>query len=101
MEQKHELRAERFSTREAVRIEIYGKRTTLYCRMTNLSKTGAKFQIISATYNPKVGEFLRVIVQLKTVNSVRVLNAEIIWVKGYEMGVAFLKQEELLKKVFR
>lgn len=99
--QTNERVAQRFPTEEAARIEIYGKKHVVYCRMHNLSLTGAYFEIVSSNYTPKVGEFIRITITLKKIKSSRTLNAEVIWSKGHGMGVAFIKQKDLIGKFFR
>ena len=94
-----DLIAKRFATQEPARMEIYGKKEILFCRMNNLSATGAFFEILNATYTPKVGDLVRITINLKKVNASHLINGEIIWSKGYGVGITFIKQKELFNKL--
>lgn len=85
------ITAKRFTTREPARIEIVGKRTILFCRMNNLSATGAFFEILNSTYTPRPGDMVRVVINLKQVNKTHTVNGEVVWAKGLGLGVEFMK----------
>jgi len=89
----------RFTTREPAQIEVYGRHGKIYCQMGNLSTTGAFFEIISSDFMPRKGDLVRVTIQLKQLNRVYSLDAEIIWRKGLGMGLMFLKKEKLFEKL--
>lgn len=93
--------AKRYATNETARIEFYGKKDMLFCRMNNLSSTGAFFEIINSTLKPKPGDLVRVNIHLRQINKSHVVNGEIIWVKGFGVGVAFVKQEEIFKRFLK
>ncbi len=93
--------AKRFYTREPARIEIIGKKTVLFCRMNNLSTTGAFFEILNSNYTPRAGEVVRVLVNLKQVNKSHVMSGEIVWSKGLGLGVRFIKQVSPYSKMSR
>ena len=89
----------RFLTKESAQLEVYGKMGKVYCRMTNLSVTGAFLEILNARTTPKVGELVRITILLRQVNKTHTLDAEIIWCKGLGLGVSFIKKEELFQKL--
>lgn len=91
--------AKRHLTKEPARIEVYGKREVLFCRMNNLSSTGAFFEVLNSLYIPKIGDIVRVTINLKQVNKTHIINGEVVWFKGTGLGVSFLKQKELLEKL--
>lgn len=90
--------AKRFPTREPARIEVIGRKAVLFCRMNNLSTTGAFFEILNSNYTPRTGDMVRVTVNLKQVNKTHSLHGEVIWAKGLGMGIVFVKQKEIYTK---
>lgn len=93
-----QLSARRFLTREPARLEIIGKKTILFCRMNNLSATGAFFEILNSNYTPRPGEIVRVVVNLKQVNKTHTINGQIVWAKGLGIGIQFIRQQPPMKK---
>ncbi len=89
----------RFLTKEHAQIEIYGRMGKVFCRVANLSVTGAFLEIINAKYVPKPGELIRMTVLLRQVNKTHTLDAEIIWSKGLGLGISFIKKEQLFEKL--
>lgn len=89
----------RFQTKEPAQIEIYGKFGRIYCKMGNLSKTGAFFEIISSNFMPRQGDLVRITVHLKQLNRVHTMDGEVIWCKGLGLGLMFIKKEELFEKL--
>lgn len=93
-----QLIARRFPTREPARLEIIGKKTILFCRMNNLSATGAFFEILNSNYTPRPGEIIRVVINLKQVNKTHTINGQIVWAKGLGIGIQFIKQQRATRK---
>lgn len=91
--------AKRFLTREPARIEVIGKKMILFCRMNNLSTTGAFFEILNSNYTPKIGDVVRVVINLKQVNKTHTLNGQVVWAKGLGLGVEFIKHKQLRSKL--
>lgn len=89
----------RFLTKENAQLEVYGKMGKVYCRMANLSMTGAFLEIINARSTPRVGELVRITVLLRQVNKTHSLDAEIIWCKGLGLGISFIKKDVLFQKL--
>ncbi len=94
-----DLIAKRFPTQEPARIEVYGRKGSLFCRMSNLSSTGAFFEIVNSPTMPRVGDLIQVTISLKQLGKSHVLNGEVIWSKGSGLGMSFIKQKELLQKL--
>ena len=89
----------RFLTKEHAQLEIYGRIGKIFCRVANLSVTGAFLEIINAKQMPKPGELIRMTILLRQVNKTHTLDAEIIWSKGLGIGIAFIKKEQLFEKL--
>ena len=96
-----ELKAKRHTTREHVTVEVYGKSGKTHCRMSNLSVTGAFLEIMNTGYHPKKGDVVRVTINLRQINKTHTLHGEIVWNKGLGLGVAFLKQQDVFKKLVK
>lgn len=67
--------------------------------MSNLSSTGAFFEIVNSEYIPQVGDLICVTINLKDIHKTHVLNGEVIWCNGTGMGVSFIKQKDLFLKL--
>ncbi len=93
------LSPKRFFTKENAQLEIYGRLGKIYCRMTNLSQTGAFLEIVNAKYTPKPGELLRMTILLRQVNKTHTIDAEIVWSKGLGLGINFIKKDQLFEKL--
>ncbi|MBX9836799.1 MAG: PilZ domain-containing protein [Silvanigrellaceae bacterium] len=78
---------------------MYGRFGKIYCKMGNLSKKGAFFEIISSNFMPRQGDLIRITIQLKKVNKVYNIDSEVVWCKGLGMGVMFIKKEDLFEKL--
>lgn len=91
--------AKRHLTKETAVMEVYGQTEKIICRMNNLSKTGAFFEIVNATYTPKKNQVVRITVNLKQLNKSYTLHGEVVWSKGLGVGVSFVKPKDLLKKI--
>ncbi|MFZ3228626.1 MAG: PilZ domain-containing protein [Pseudobdellovibrio sp.] len=89
----------RFPTKEPAQIEIYGRFGKIYCKMGNLSKKGAFFEIISSNFMPRQGDLVRITVNLKQLGRSHILDGEVVWCKGLGMGVMFIKQDLLFQKL--
>lgn len=96
-----ELAAKRHPTNETAIVEIYGRSGKLYCRMNNLSTTGAFFEVTNAYHTPKKGDLVRVTISLKQIGKTHTVHGQIMWCRGLGMGVAFIKNKDLYKKIGR
>lgn len=93
------LQAKRHYTREHATVEVYGKTGRVHCKMSNLSTTGAFFEIVNTGFTPKQGDIVRVTINLRQINKTHTLHGEIVWNKGLGLGVAFIKQKDVFKKL--
>jgi PilZ domain len=90
---------QRFFTQELAQLEVYGRMGKVFCKMANLSQSGAFFEIINSNYMPRSGDLVRITVLLRQINKTHVLDAEIVWCKGLGLGLNFIKKEQLMKKL--
>lgn len=93
-------RSKRFYTKELAQLEVYGRMGKIFCKMANLSKSGAFFEIINSNYIPRTGDLVRITILLRQLNKTHLLDAEIIWCKGLGFGLSFLTRESLLSKLY-
>ncbi len=99
--EKEDMRTERYDTFEAALVEVYGKNANFKSIMRNLSKTGAMFQVSGSDNSPQKGDFLRITVQLETVERTHTINGEVIWEAGSEFGVSFLTDNQLFDRMMQ
>ena len=93
--------ARRFLTQELAQIEVFGKSGKVLTKMTNVSVTGAFFEIINASYMPRKNDLVRITVNLRAVNKTHVIDAQVVWNKGLGLGVQFLNRDEINSKISR
>lgn len=93
-------RSKRFYTKELAQLEVYGRMGKIFCKMANLSQSGAFFEIINSNYIPRTGDLVRITILLRQLNKTHLLDAEIIWCKGLGFGLSFLTRESLLSKLY-
>lgn len=91
--------SKRYTTKEPAQIEVYGRFGKIYCKMGNLSKSGAFFEIISSNFMPREGDLVRVTIHLKQLNRVHSVDGEVVWCKGLGMGLMFIKKDRLFEKL--
>ena len=89
----------RHPTKELAQVEVYGRIGKVFCRMANLSTTGACLEIVSSKYSPRKGDIVRVTVALRQLNKTHTLDAEIVWCKGLGLGISFLKKDQIYEKL--
>lgn len=89
----------RFTTKELAQLEVYGRMGKVFCRMSNLSKSGAFFEIINSNFNPKVGDLVRITVLLRQINKTHIIDAEVVWSRGLGLGLCFIKKNDLVGKL--
>lgn len=92
-------RSKRFITKELAQIEVYGRMGKVFCKMSNLSQSGAFFEIINSNFIPRAGDLVRVTILLRQINKTHIIDAEIVWCKGLGVGLNFLKKNELMQKL--
>ena len=89
----------RYLTKEHAQIEVYGRTGKIFCRLVNLSASGAFLEIINSKYTPHQGDVIRVTVTLRQLNKFHHLDAQIVWCKGVGLGICFLKKNEIYEKL--
>lgn len=93
------LTARRFSTQEVAQIEIYGRIGKIMAKMSNLSTSGAFFEILSPNALIKEGDLARFTVRLQSINKIHIVDCEVIWANLTGLGVRFLRRDELQEKL--
>lgn len=91
--------ARRFLTQELAQIEVFGKEGKVLTKMTNVSVTGAFFEIINSPFMPRKDDLVRITVNLRAVNKTHVIDAQVVWNKGLGLGVHFLTRDEINGKI--
>ncbi len=92
--------ARRFVTKELAQLEVYGRMGKIFCKMANLSQSGAFFEIINSNYIPRTGDLVRITILLRQINKSHFIDAEIVWCKGLGFGLSFLTKDLLLAKLY-
>ena len=93
--------AKRHVTNEPAIVEVYGRTGKIFCRMNNLSTSGAFFEITNSYHTPRQGDVVRVTINLKQLGKTHTLHGQIIWCRGLGLGVAFIKSKALYKKIVK
>lgn len=91
--------SKRFNTKEMAQVEVYGRMGKVFCKMSNLSASGAFLEIINSNYMPRSGDLVRMTILLRQINKTHVIDAEIIWSRGLGLGINFLKKSDLVEKL--
>lgn len=91
--------APRYRTKENAYLEVYGRTGKIFCRLENLSRSGANLRVINAEYIPEAGEFSRITVHLRSLNKTHIIPTKIIWSNSLNLGVRFLDQNEAKDKL--
>jgi hypothetical protein len=90
---------ERFTTHAVAKFEKYGSGEIGDIFMKNLSKSGALFSNSNPTVSFIKGDLIRCIVALKDIGRERIVNAEVVWVKGTDMGVSFVNPDDIWSRL--
>lgn len=96
---KLDIKAKRFLTQELAQIEVFGRIGKIFCKMSNLSVSGACFEVISSNYMPKHGDLVRLTINLRSIKKTHVIEAEVAWCKGLGIGLQFLGATAFRKKL--
>lgn len=91
----------RFKTNETATIEIYGRPGSTFSKLTNISKTGAMFELIRGDKLPKYGDFIQITVHLSALKKNYVLQGKVVWSNKLQFGVEFIKRESLADAILR
>jgi hypothetical protein len=97
---KIEKPAQRFPTKELSFVEVYGKPDLIPAQLKNLSATGLCLELDPQQSDQlSKGDIVRIIVKLKELKKDRVVNSEVIWVKGRQAGLCFIPPNQVLDKL--
>lgn len=83
--------AKRHQTKELCVLEVQGKTEKLQCWLSNLSTTGAFFEVITTSNTPKKGDLVRVTVRLNELSKNYIIYGQVAWSRVGGIGVEFLK----------
>jgi len=89
---KKPVPAQRYNTKETAQIEVYGRNGKVFCKLGNLSESGAFLEIVNSNYVPRSGDLIRITVLLRQLNKTHVVDAESVWARGLGLGICFLKR---------
>lgn len=91
---------ERFRAYAKVRCHKYGSGYRAMMVLKNISKSGARLNLITTASQFLKGDILRLVVELDSVNRNHVVNAEVVWSKEGALGVSFLSSKhEIMTKL--
>lgn len=93
--------AKRYLTQEQAHVEICGRDSKLYCKLENLSITGAALKVVSALSMPRQKDIIKINIYLKSLKKHHTLYGEIVWTHGLNIGTKFLDPVSAKKKVSR
>lgn len=93
--------AQRFQTKEIARIQVYGRIDNLTAKVSDVSATGAKLEIVSGDYLPQRGDLLHFKIELSDIQKSYEINGEVKWNNGLGFGVCFIKKSELVQKMMQ
>lgn len=97
--QEQKRSAQRYRTKELAYLEVYGHAGKVFCKLENLSLSGASLSIVSSEYMPTVGDISKITVHLRTIKKTHIKPVEIIWSKNMNLGIRFLGREEVQKRI--
>lgn len=99
MEEASVRSEKRYRTYAKVRCQKYGSGSAALMILNNVSKTGARLNLITAASEFLKGDILRLIVELDAINKKRIVNAEVVWSKEGALGVSFLSPDLVVSKL--
>ncbi|MNL63599.1 PilZ domain protein [compost metagenome] len=91
--------AKRFVTQELGQVEIYGHVGIMDVQLKNLSQTGAFIEMAKGDYVPKKGDLLNLTVTLDKIKKSHNVDAQVVWSKGFGMGICFISKDEVLERM--
>lgn len=93
-------RSKRYQTEETMgRFEKYGSGEMGDLFLKNISTSGACFKLLTRRVSLQAGDLMRVKVALGEMKKERVVNAEIIWTDGDNVGVKFIRPDEVWQRL--
>lgn len=91
--------AKRFTTKESAQVEVYGHVGIMDVQLKNLSKTGAFIEMSKGDYVPQKGDLLNMTVTLDKLQKSHNVDAQVVWSKGFGMGICFISKDEVLERM--
>jgi homogentisate 1,2-dioxygenase len=91
--------AERFSTSEIARVQVYGRMGNMVAKLKNISSTGGFLELINGDYVPKQGDFVHMTVNLHSMGRIHEVDAEVVWNDALGFGISFVKKDQLLSRM--
>lgn len=91
--------AKRYPTQETAHLEVYGHIGTLIAKIKNLSVSGALLEVAQGDYVPQKGDLLSLTVRLDTLQRQHNIAAEVIWSKGFGLGICFIDKGQILERM--
>ena len=94
----------RYNTSQSAELEFYGRNDSFASKVANLSKGGAYLELASGP-NFRVGDMIRVKLELQEVNRVYSMPAKVVWTRrftgnsGTGVGVEFIGPAEVKKTI--
>lgn len=92
-------KAHRYETNEKVVVTPIGAQKALASNLKNLSHSGACIQVQKGTHSLRSGDLVALTVLLSKVEKTHYLSAEVVWVRGNELGLRFVFWHQFKSKV--
>lgn len=89
---------QRYRAYAKVKCQKYGSGYGALMILKNISKSGARLNLITAASQFFKGDLLRLIVELEGVKRNHIVNAEVVWSKEGALGVSFLTPDNFMIK---
>jgi len=91
--------SKRFQAYARVRCQKYGSGSGALMILKNISKSGARLNLITAASEFFKGDIIRLVVELDAVSRNRTVNAEVVWSRDGSLGVSFLTPENVVSRL--
>lgn len=95
------LPEKRYNAHAKVRCQKYGNSNDSLMMLENISKTGARLNLVSPMTDFTKGDILRLEIDLDSIQRVRVVNAEVIWSNAGAVGVSFVQPDKVYSKLLQ
>lgn len=89
----------RYRTYAKVRCQKYGAGLVSLMVLKNISKSGAKLNMISIQQEFQKGDILRMVIELDTIGRSRTVNAQVVWSQSGALGVSFLHPDDVVSRL--
>ncbi len=89
----------RYKTRELAYLEVYGHTGKIFCKLENLSLSGASLSIVSSDFVPTAGDISKITVHLRSLKKTHIKPVEVVWSKNMSLGIRFIDRSEVQKRL--